>query len=84
MIDALQHVLEQVEQLEPIIQETLARRFRQVIKEELEEAASGKTPKERTISKADREAFLSAAGAWKGIVDAERLKEDIYKTRGSD
>lgn len=49
MIDALQHVLEQVEQLDSTLQETLARRFQQVIQEELAGAASGKAPRERRI-----------------------------------
>jgi hypothetical protein len=49
MIDALQHVLEQVEHLEPAVQETLAKRFQAIIKEELGKSAGGATKKERYI-----------------------------------
>lgn len=39
----------------------------------------GRKRRERT--QADREAFLSSAGGWKGLVDTEKLKEDIYESR---
>lgn len=39
----------------------------------------GRKRRERTA--ADREAFLSSAGGWKGLVDTEKLKEDIYESR---
>lgn len=29
----------------------------------------------------DREAFLSAAGSWKGLVDCKKLIRDIYRSR---
>jgi hypothetical protein len=32
-------------------------------------------------SREDREAFRSAAGAWKGTIDAEALIRDIYHDR---
>lgn len=35
----------------------------------------------RTRTKADYDAFLSAAGGWKGLVDAEKLLADIYESR---
>lgn len=35
-------------------------------------------------SKADYEAFVSAAGSWKGLVDADAVKEEIKASRGSD
>lgn len=38
----------------------------------------------RTPTKADREAFLSAAGSWKGLIDAEAFKAEIRASRGSD
>lgn len=38
-----------------------------------------KVDKKRT--KADYEAFLSAAGSWKGLVDPEKLITDIYESR---
>ncbi|MEA2515366.1 MAG: hypothetical protein QOJ59_4855 [Thermomicrobiales bacterium] len=31
---------------------------------------------------ADEEAFLSAAGSWKGLIDPEELKKQIYDARG--
>ena len=34
-------------------------------------------------TKADLDAFLSAAGSWKDLVDAEELKEHIASSRGS-
>jgi hypothetical protein len=34
----------------------------------------------RRLSDADREAFLSAAGAWKDV-DVDRLKKDIRDSR---
>jgi hypothetical protein len=37
--------------------------------------------KKREKTKADYEAFLSAAGGWKGLVDTEQLKKDIYESR---
>lgn len=38
----------------------------------------------RRSTKADREAFLSAAGSWKGLIDAEAFKAEIRASRGSD
>ncbi len=38
----------------------------------------------RTKSKADYEAFRSAFGGWKRIVDADALKKDLASSRGSD
>ena len=35
-------------------------------------------------TQADLEAFRSAAGGWKGLVDPEALKEHIKTTRSSD
>jgi hypothetical protein len=35
----------------------------------------------RARTQADYEAFLSAAGGWKGLVDADRLLADIYESR---
>jgi len=32
-------------------------------------------------TKTDYEAFLSAAGSWKGLVDPDKLIEDIYESR---
>jgi uncharacterized protein (UPF0335 family) len=49
MIDALQHLIEQVERLDPALQATLAKRFQEIIKEELAAGASGKAHKERSI-----------------------------------
>ena len=37
--------------------------------------------RKRARTKADFEAFLSSAGSWKGIVDADKLKADIYESR---
>ena len=34
--------------------------------------------KGKAKTKADYEAFKSAAGGWKDLVDTERLKQDIY------
>jgi hypothetical protein len=39
-----------------------------------------KRRKGRTLSAADRDAFLSAAGGWKGV-DTDKLVEDIYASR---
>lgn len=49
MIDALQHLIEQVEQLDPALQATLARRFQEIVKEELATGASGKTQESHSI-----------------------------------
>lgn len=38
----------------------------------------------RGKSRAGIEAALSAAGGWKGLVDADALKEELYSSRGSD
>ena len=39
-------------------------------------------PRQRQAkSQADGEAFLSSAGGWKGLVDTEKLKADIYASR---
>ena|SRR5712692_3712053 len=35
----------------------------------------------RTRTKADYDAFLLAAGGWKGLVDADKLLADIYESR---
>src|SRR6266571_2774237 len=32
-------------------------------------------------SSADMEAFRAAAGSWRGVVDTDKLKEDIYESR---
>ena len=37
--------------------------------------------KKRGKTKADYEAFKSAAGGWKDLVDTEKLKRDIYESR---
>jgi hypothetical protein len=37
--------------------------------------------KKRGKTRADYEAFKSAAGGWKGLVDTEKLKRDIYESR---
>ncbi|MBI2953071.1 MAG: hypothetical protein HYY30_02065 [Chloroflexi bacterium] len=37
----------------------------------------------RVKTKVDREAFRSAFGAWKDIVDADALKRDLASARGS-
>ncbi len=37
--------------------------------------------KRRRKSAADYEAFLASAGAWKDLVDTEKLKKDIYESR---
>ena len=34
-----------------------------------------------TRTQADYDAFLSAAGGWKGLVDADKLLADIYESR---
>ena len=36
---------------------------------------------QRTLSEADYEAFKSAAGGWKDLVDTEKLKRDISESR---
>ena len=41
-----------------------------------------KRRKGRTITEADREAFLSSLGGWKDV-DTDRLVEDIYVARHS-
>ena len=41
--------------------------------------APAKKKQEKT--KTDYEAFLSAAGGWKDLVDTEKLKKDIYESR---
>jgi hypothetical protein len=41
--------------------------------------ATAKQKREKT--KADYEAFKSAAGGWKDLVDTEKLKRDIYESR---
>ena len=40
-----------------------------------------KARKHRAKTKADYEAFKSAAGGWKDLVDTEQLKKDIYESR---
>ena len=40
------------------------------------------TPEEK--AKADEEAFLSAAGSWKGLVDPEEFKRQIREGRSSN
>ncbi|GAC1524137.1 MAG: hypothetical protein NVS2B16_32560 [Chloroflexota bacterium] len=35
----------------------------------------------RTLSEADRAAFRSAAGGWKGLVDTDQLIKDVYESR---
>src|SRR4051794_28132536 len=46
-------------------------------------AAKRKTPRSpfKQPSQADVDAFLSAAGGWKDLVDTERLKREIYASR---
>lgn len=38
----------------------------------------------KLMSKADYDAFRSAFGGWKGIVDSDTLKSDLASERGSD
>lgn len=46
-----------------------------------ERAQKGKPT--RSVATADHEAFRSAFGGWKGLVDADVLKRDLAATRGS-
>lgn len=46
----------------------------------LKPAATRAKRRRRKRTKADYEAFLSSAGGWKGLVDTEKLKEDIYES----
>lgn len=42
-------------------------------------------PKRRAeATKGDSNAFLSSAGSWKGLIDAETFKEATRASRGSD
>ena len=43
--------------------------------------AAARSRRTKTPTEADIEAFLSSAGSWKGIVDTEKLKQDIYESR---
>jgi hypothetical protein len=38
-------------------------------------------PRRRHVSAADREALLASFGGWRGLVDTEQLKRDIYESR---
>lgn len=40
-----------------------------------------KAKRRRGKTKADYEAFLSSAGAWKDLVDSDKLIADIYESR---
>jgi hypothetical protein len=42
---------------------------------------ANKATKKRGKTKADYEAFKSAAGGWKDLVDTDQLKRDIYESR---
>ncbi len=44
-------------------------------------ARSATARKKREKTKADYDAFKSAAGGWKDLVDTEKLKKDIYESR---
>jgi ABC-type metal ion transport system substrate-binding protein len=45
-------------------------------------ASKASAPKKRRVkTKADYEAFKSAAGSWKGLIDVEQFKKDIYESR---
>jgi hypothetical protein len=44
-------------------------------------AKKAPTKKKRVKTKADYEAFKSAAGGWKDLVDREKLKRDISESR---
>jgi hypothetical protein len=35
----------------------------------------------RELTESDYQAFLSAAGSWSGLVDSDKLIEDIYESR---
>jgi hypothetical protein len=41
-------------------------------------------PRERRPTQEDIDAFLSAAGAWKGLVDGDQLIADIYADRDAE
>src|SRR3712207_6592976 len=43
--------------------------------------AKPRRPRRRVPSAKDREAFLAAAGSWKGNVDVDRLKEGLAESR---
>lgn len=42
---------------------------------------AAKRPHGRRKSQADIDAFLSAAGGWKDLVDTEKLKQDLAESR---
>lgn len=46
--------------------------------------AVAKRRAKRTPIKADYGVFLSAAGSWKGLIDAKAFKEQIKASRNSD
>ena len=50
--------------------------------EERFEVAPSDTAESGTISREQLERAMSAAGAWKDLVDTEQLKRDIYQSRG--
>jgi len=70
-----------------IVEEVKTSKKPRILKKDSENVAlimpvgTAKTAKKREKTKSDYEAFKSAAGGWKGIVDTEKLKQDIYKSR---
>lgn len=44
-------------------------------------AREGLRPAGREKTDADLQAFLNAAGGWKGLVDTDKLVEDVYESR---
>ena len=43
--------------------------------------SAAKSKRKAGKTQADFEAFKSSAGGWKGLVDTEKLKRDIYESR---
>ena len=62
----------------PLLLERNGKRLAVLVPVELAEDFGVRGP----ITEEDREAFEAAAGSWRGLVDADRLIEDIYARRG--
>ena len=54
---------------------------RELVRENKPVAVIMPAKKQKAKTKADYEAFKSAAGGWKDLVDTEKLKKDIYESR---
>jgi hypothetical protein len=89
MQEEVKHIdISHVPELMRIVEEMLASRQPRILSRDDEDvavlmpvASAPEPPLQQEKTRADYEAFLSAAGSWNGLIDPDKLIADIYESR---